>query len=108
MGTTDAEANPRTKKEKPEFDSISRSSPATRGKIAFARTKQKRIHRESSPRRSILRPGEKDTKKMLDRLISEYEDQIAVKQSEIAEIRARVEDLNSLREELKSQEVNCE
>ncbi|MEH1785523.1 MAG: hypothetical protein V7L23_08000 [Nostoc sp.] len=108
MGTTDAEANPRTKKEKLEFDSISRSSSATRGEIAFARTEQKRIHRESSSRPSILRPGEKDTKKMLDRLISEYEDQIAVKESEIAEIKTRVKDLNSLKDELNSQDENCE
>ncbi|MEH2138900.1 hypothetical protein [Nostoc sp.] len=108
MGTTDAEANPRTKKEKPEFDSISRSSSATRGEITLARTQQERIHREGSSRSSILRSGEKDIKKMLDRLISEYQDQIAVKQSEITEIKAKVEDLNSLKEELNSEDENCE
>ena len=42
---------------------------------------------------------------MLDRLIGEYEDQVAAKENEIAGIEARIKDLKSLKEELKEEEL---
>ncbi|MHC5728359.1 MAG: hypothetical protein ACYT04_37970 [Nostoc sp.] len=103
MGITNAEADPRTKKEKLEFDDISRSPSATRGEIAFTRTEQERVYREGSPRSSIFNPGQRVTGKMLDHLIGEYEDQVSAKKNEIATIEARIRDLQLLKEELKKE-----
>jgi hypothetical protein len=103
MGITNAEADPRTKKEKPEFDNISRSSSATRGEITFTRTEQERVYREGSSRSSIFNPGQRVTGKMLDHLIGEYKDQVSAKENEIAAIEARIQDLQLLKEELKEE-----
>ncbi|MCC5665591.1 hypothetical protein LC653_17105 [Nostoc sp. CHAB 5784] len=103
MGITNAEADPRTKEEKLEFDNISRSSSATRGEITFTGTEQKRVHREGSSRSSIFNPGQRVTGKMLDHLISEYEDQATAKKNEIAAIEVKIKDLQLLKEELKEQ-----
>ncbi|MEH2001095.1 MAG: hypothetical protein V7L00_20490 [Nostoc sp.] len=105
MGITDAEANPRTKEEEFKLDNISRSSSATRGEVPFLGTKQERVYREGSPRPSIFSPRERNIGKMLDRLIGEYQDQVAAKKSEIAAIEARISDLKSLKEELKEEEL---
>ena len=103
MGITNAEADPRTKEEKLEFDNISRSSSATRGEITLAGTEQERVYREGSSRSSIFNPGQRVTGKMLDHLIGEYEDQVTAKQHEIAAIEARIKDLYLLKEELKEE-----
>ncbi|OCQ98971.1 hypothetical protein BCD64_23315 [Nostoc sp. MBR 210] len=105
MGITDAETNPRTKEEKPEFDNISRSASATRGEIACTGNKQERIYREGSSRSNIFNPGSRVTGKMLDHLISEYLDQVATKEKEIVGLEARIKDLKLLKEELQKEEV---
>ena len=100
MGITNAEADPRTKEEKFEFDNISRSSSALGGEITFTGTEQERVYREGSSRSSIFNPGQRVTGKMLDHLISEYEDQAIAKKNEIAAIEGKIKDLQLLKEEL--------
>jgi len=108
MGITDAEADPRTKEKKLELDHISRSSPATGREIPVIGTEQERVYREGRARPSIFSPREKNIGKMLDRLIGEYQDQAAAKENEIAGIKARIEDLKLLKEELKKEELKEE
>ncbi|WP_017652147.1 hypothetical protein [Fortiea contorta] len=104
MGITDAETDPRTKEEKPEFDNISRSTSAIGGEVSSTGTQQERIYREGGPRSSIFNPGARVTGKMLDHLINEYLDQVAAKQNEINAIQSRVKELKLIREELQQED----
>jgi hypothetical protein len=104
MGIADEETNPRTKKKKLEPDNISRSTSAARGEIACTGNQQERISREDCSRSAVFDVGTRVTGKMLDHLITEYQDQVAAKENEIATLKARIEGFKMLKEELHKEE----
>jgi hypothetical protein len=53
-----------------------------------------------SPRTGTISRGEGITGKMLRQLISEYRSQVAIKQQEVENLKTRVQELESLQQEL--------
>ena len=110
MGTKNEETVARAKETEIKLIDISRGDGVIGRKGKDARNQQKRDNRASSQESSIFTTGADVTGGMLDHLIDEYGDQVALKEDEIHRLseevnrlKSRVQEFKALRQELQKQ-----